>query len=195
MWSLQPGTDAKKNEKGEGVVYHIDARSHAVVVAPMQLNQPSGQKKPDARVGATLTRATANTALLFGGVSVQSQDTLGDSFILTRGEDKKYSWQAVEDSANAPTPRTGHTAAANKGKIYIFGGAMKNGDVVDDAGAVFEYNVDKKVDQALGSKLRGEPSHSPRKDVLLFLERRNVYRRWMQSRRMRERHVEVYPHH
>ena len=74
------GTDAKKNEKGEGVVYHIDARSHAVSVAPMKLNQPTGQKKPDARVGATLTRATANTALLFGGVSVQSQDTLGDSF-------------------------------------------------------------------------------------------------------------------
>ena len=46
---------------------------------------------------------------------------------------------------------------------------MKNGDVVDDAGTVFEYTVGTKKWTKLGTKLRGEPSLSPRKDVLLFL--------------------------
>ena len=144
------GTEAKKNEKGEGVVYHIDARSHAVSVAPMKLNQPTGQKKPDARVGATLTRATANTALLFGGVSVQSQDTLGDSFILTQGEDKMYScdWSRIKQTPlrrelATPQPPT-------RAKSHLSGGAKKNGDVVDDAGAVFEYTVGTKKWAKLG---------------------------------------------
>ena len=109
----------------------------------------TGDEKPPARVFATLSSvAGANTAVLFGGNGAEDKTTeaMDDTWILTRDETgKAFSWAKVTYSAgqSTPGPRMGHSAAAKDQKLYVFGGANL-GKSVDDAGAVFVFDMASK---------------------------------------------------
>ena len=133
------GTDAKKNDDGQAVVYTVKANGD-VSVGPMKITAATPDNgMPVARIGASLTKITDNTALLFGGESLAG-NTLNDAWKLTRNGDGSYTWSKLASDNDAPSVRTSHTAVANDRKVYIFGGSLKNKNVVDDKGAVFVYD-------------------------------------------------------
>jgi hypothetical protein len=136
------GNEENKMKPGEGIVYTVKANGD-VSVAPMRPTAATeADGMPKARIGATLTKISDSTALLFGGESLEG-NTLNDAWKLIRNGDGSYTWTKLPGT-DAPSVRTTHTAAANEGKVYIFGGALKNGTPVDaeaeNKGTVYVYD-------------------------------------------------------